>query len=251
MLASLACQNEDLKSVRYESHPQERLERLSGATERRNSAAKDKTVRSRTKTEVAESDDGQPVSELLGAEFSPGFSSPEAISASLTLPNVLTTGAGDRLRWMFFCKRLSTHWTIFAPHIHTVFSLTQGSVGRITLGGWSSRVCSNWNRSKSVPFCIGAPFLAALVCSRILVRRVLVFQVRRVKSRNAAPMECRTSSWSCPQFQDDSFASKPDERREGERVLSGRTCWAKRPTRSLTVVGFVSENGCWLRMFQM
>jgi hypothetical protein len=144
------------------------------------------------------------------------------------------------------------HTGQFLRHIFIpVFSLTQGSVSRITLRGWSSRVCSNWNRSKSVPFCIGAPFLGALVCSRILVRRVLVLQVRRVKSRNAAPMECRTSSWSCPQFQDDSFASRSDERREGERVLSGRTCWAKRPTRSLTIVGFVSENGCWLRMFQM
>ena len=70
--------------------------------------------------------DGQPSSELLRAEFSPGFSSLEAISARLALPDVLTTGAGDRLRGMLLLERLPTNWTIFAPHIHACLFPNEG-----------------------------------------------------------------------------------------------------------------------------
>ena len=80
------------------------------------------------------------------------------LATSLALPDVLATGTGDRLRWMFLCQRLPTNWAIFAPHIHTCLSLTKGSDSKITVKGRSSPVCSNWNRNKSVPSCIGAPF---------------------------------------------------------------------------------------------
>jgi hypothetical protein len=42
-----------------------------------------------------------------------------AFMATLTLPDVLTTGARDRLRGKFLFQRLPTNWTISAPHIHT------------------------------------------------------------------------------------------------------------------------------------
>jgi hypothetical protein len=42
-----------------------------------------------------------------------------AINAMLALPDVLTAGAGNRLRGMFLFQGLPTNWTIFAPHIHT------------------------------------------------------------------------------------------------------------------------------------
>ena len=41
------------------------------------------------------------------------------VMATLTLPDVLTTGARDRLRGKFLFQRLPTNWTISAPHIHT------------------------------------------------------------------------------------------------------------------------------------
>jgi hypothetical protein len=47
-----------------------------------------------------------------------------AFMATLTFPDVLTTGARDRLRGKFLFQRLSTNWTISAPHIHTCLSLT-------------------------------------------------------------------------------------------------------------------------------
>jgi hypothetical protein len=47
-----------------------------------------------------------------------------AFMATLTLPDVLTTGARDRLRGKFLFQRLPTNWTISAPHIHTCLSLT-------------------------------------------------------------------------------------------------------------------------------
>jgi len=42
-----------------------------------------------------------------------------AFKATLTLPDVLTTGARDRLRGKFLFQRLPTNRTISAPHIHT------------------------------------------------------------------------------------------------------------------------------------
>jgi hypothetical protein len=58
----------------------------------------------------------------LPAQFPPGMFL--AFMATLTFPDVLTTGARDRLRGKFLFQRLPTNWTISAPHIHTCLSLT-------------------------------------------------------------------------------------------------------------------------------
>ena len=55
----------------------------------------------------------------LPDEFPPGMFLQAAFMATLTLPDVLTTGAKDRLRGKFLFQRLPTNWTISAPHIHT------------------------------------------------------------------------------------------------------------------------------------
>jgi hypothetical protein len=129
---------------------------------------------------------------------------------------------------MFLCQRLPTNRTIFVPHIYTCLFANERSVRKI-LRGWSSPVCPDWNRSKSVPFCISTPFFDALVCSRILVRPVLLLRVRRVKSRNPGQIGRRSSCWSCPPFQDEFFASSQlamkKRRAEARSVLErGREC---------------------------
>jgi hypothetical protein len=42
--------------------------------------------------------------------------------ASLSLPDILAAGAGDRLRRILLFQGFLTNWTVFLPHIHTGLS---------------------------------------------------------------------------------------------------------------------------------
>jgi hypothetical protein len=126
-----------------------------------------------------------------------------AVRATLALPDVLTPGTGDRLRWMFLCQRLPTNWTILRHIFIPVFSLTKGSNSKVTFKRPEFASLYQLEQKQICSFLYKCSILDALVCSRILVRRVLLLQVRRVQSRSPGQIESRNSSWSCSQFQDD------------------------------------------------
>ena len=62
---------------------------------------------------------GMSIQAICRLNFLPECFFTAAFMATLTLPDVLTTGARDRLRGKFLFQRLPTNWTISAPHIHT------------------------------------------------------------------------------------------------------------------------------------
>jgi len=125
-----------------------------------------------------------------------------AFMATLTFPDVLTTGARDRLRGKFLFQRLPTNWTIFAPHIHTCLSLTKGPVSNMSLGGRCSPVCPNRDKARLFLF---AQLLHARRAS--LLRGywfACVPASAALESRTEVPAKIAKwiCSWACVEFQD-------------------------------------------------